>query len=354
MTPLLAIHPRQGSYSERWMAYCANHDIAVRKVNCFASDIVDQLVGADALLWHWMHNIPEDVRTGFRIIQTAEEMGLTVFPNRATCWHYDDKVSQKYLLEAIGAKAAQADVFYDLESALKWIETAAFPKVFKLSRGAGSMNVQLVRIAEHARRLAIQAFGRGFKPVASILGDAKSSIRRHRKKGDMLAVLRRLPQMLANIRRMNREIARERGYVYFQEFLPDNEYDTRVTIIGDRAFGFRRMVRANDFRASGSANIVYDASSIDLRCIESAFRVANRLGTQSLAFDFVKDRTGAPTIVEISYCYLASAVYECTGHWDSHLNWHEGRMWPQDAILIDLLEALEKRQSFSHASTTKG
>lgn len=354
MKPLLAIHPREGSYSDRWLEYCAEHGISVREVNCFASDIVAQLRGTDALLWQWMHHIPEDVKTGFRIIQTAEDMGLTVFPNRATCWHYDDKVSQKYLLEAIGANAAKADVFYDLQSALAWIDKASFPRVFKLSRGAGSMNVQLVRSADHARRLSARAFGRGFKPVASILGDAKSSIRRHRKKGDLLGVLRRLPRTLSNMRRMNREIARERGYVYFQEFLPDNEFDTRVTIIGDRAFGFLRMVRADDFRASGSGNIVYDRTRIDPRCVESAFRVANRLGTQSLAFDFVKDRSGAPLIVEISYCYLAGAVHACAGHWDGRLNWHEGQMWPQDAILIDLLDAIEKRRRSSHDPSAKG
>ena len=344
MTPLLAIHPRKGSYSDRWIEYCKEHGIAYREVNCFASDIVEQLRG-ECLTWQWMHNFPEDVRTGLRIIQMAEEMGLTVFPNWATCWHYDDKVSQKYLLEAIGADAAPAFVFYDLESALRWIDAAAFPKVFKLARGAGSINVQLVRTAEQARRLASKAFGRGFKPAASILGDARSTIRRHRKKGDVLGVLRRLPKTLANIRRMNREIARERGYIYFQEFLPDNEYDTRVTIIGDRAFGFLRMVRANDFRASGSGSIVYDTARIDPRCVESAFRVANRLGTQSLAFDFVKDQSGAPQIVEISYCYLPGAVRECAGHWDSRLNWHEGHLWPQDAILIDLLQAIEKRRT---------
>ena len=31
-------------------------------------------------------------------------------------------------------------------------------------------------------------------------------------------------------------------------------------------------------------------------------------------------------------------VYQCPGHWDDQLKWHQGHMWPQDAILIDLLE----------------
>ena len=35
----------------------------------------------------------------------------------------------------------------------------------------------------------------------------------------------------------------DKNYIYFQEFIPGNEFDTRVTVIGDRAFAFRRMNR---------------------------------------------------------------------------------------------------------------
>ena len=45
-----------------------------------------------------------------------------------------------------------------------------------------------------------------------------------------------------------------------------------------------------------------------------------------------------PVILEVSYAYMASAVYACTGHWDPRMNWHEGHVWPQDAILADILE----------------
>jgi hypothetical protein len=33
-------------------------------------------------------------------------------------------------------------------------------------------------------------------------------------------------------------------------------------------------------------------------------------------------------------------VHSCAGHWDTNLNWHEGSMWPQDAILIDLIDEI--------------
>ena len=72
-----------------------------------------------------------------------------------------------------------------------------------------------------------------------------------------------------------------------------------------------------------------------------AFDVARKLKTQSLAFDFVQGPKG-PLIVEVSYSYVTSAVQRCSGHWDSELNWHEGHIWPQDAILDDIINAMNQ------------
>ena len=59
-----------------------------------------------------------------------------------------------------------------------------------------------------------------------------------------------------------------------------------------------------------------------------------------MAFDFVLAANQRPMMVEVSYCYNPAAVYQCTGHWDDQLKWHQDHMWPQDAILIDLIEDL--------------
>jgi glutathione synthase/RimK-type ligase-like ATP-grasp enzyme len=140
---------------------------------------------------------------------------------------------------------------------------------------------------------------------------------------------------------LNRKMrGRDKGYIYFQDFIPENKHDTRVTIIGNRAFAFKRMVRDNDFRASGSGRIDYDMSGIDIRCVKIAFEIADKIQSQSVAFDFVVGKDSSPLIVEISYCYLASAIRDCCGHWDKNLNWHEGKMWPQYAIIEDILERI--------------
>lgn len=345
----LAIHHREGSFSDRWQAYCEERRIPFILVNCLESDILNRLASADALLWHWIHQDAREHLMARHLILAAEQMGLAVFPSTPTCWHFDDKIAQKYLLEAVDAPLVPTHVFYDEDEALRWIKKAAFPKVFKLRKGAGSSNVHLVANARQARALTRRAFGRGFQPVPGYSVDARKRLRSARERGEVLAAAMRMPWVLARIRRLNKAMGSEGGYVYFQDFVPDNAFDTRVTVIGDRAFAFTRDVRPGDFRASGSGRIAYDFGRIDRRCVETAFGVTRKVGSQSMAFDFVRTGEGSPMIVEVSYCYDPRAVYNCAGHWDGRLKWHDGHTWPQDAILVDLIESLGRRRSFGVA-----
>ncbi|MCP4261196.1 MAG: hypothetical protein GY774_27370, partial [Planctomycetes bacterium] len=112
----------------------------------------------------------------------------------------------------------------------------------------------------------------------------------------------------------------------------------RVTVIGDKAFAVGRAVRPGDVRASGSGFLDYDVSHISTDVVQLAFSLARELSAQSIAFDFVRDKLSKPLICEISYCYVASAVYECPGYWDEKLEWHEEHVWPQDLILEECIK----------------
>ena len=101
----------------------------------------------------------------------------------------------------------------------------------------------------------------------------------------MLNAVKRFPQALATIRGKKKLIGYEKGYAYFQDFIPGNHFDTRVTVIGDRAFAFTRNVRPGDFRASGSGDVVFDGGRINQKYLEIAFAVARKIGSQSMAFD---------------------------------------------------------------------
>ena len=342
----IAIHHRPGSFSGRWIEYCNENNIRYDLVNCYQSNIVEQLKSFDVLLWHWHQSDTKAILFARQLISSLQNMNIKVFPDINTCWHFDDKVGQKYLLESIDAPLVSSYVFYDKDEALNWIDQTNFPKVFKLRGGAGSANVRLVRSRCEARALCRQAFGRGFPAVAGYLTDMRTRLRKTKSSTQFWDKLRRAPRTIASNLVLRRQMASQKDYLYLQDFVADNKHDTRVTIIGNRAFAFRRMVRKNDFRASGSGQIDYDTSKIDTRCVQVAFQVAQELGMQSMAFDFVMAHDSTPKIVEVSYCYVPGAVQACPGHWDKDLNWHGGKMWPQDAILEDIIAETNRRHPY--------
>src|SRR5690606_38856884 len=92
-----------------------------------------------------------------------ETLGVLVFPGTSTCWHYDDKIGQKYLLETVGAPLIASHVFYEEQTALEWLHTAQFPVVWKLRGGAGSQNVRLIKNIGKARAIVRRSFGRGWR-----------------------------------------------------------------------------------------------------------------------------------------------------------------------------------------------
>jgi glutathione synthase/RimK-type ligase-like ATP-grasp enzyme len=336
---MIAIHDCPGSFSDRWIASCETLGIPYRRVNCRDSGIVAQLEGAQGLLWNWLHISPEDQLIARQLIAAVEKKGILVFPNALTSSHYDDKIAQKYLLEAIGAPLIPTYVFVEKDAARKWIEETTFPKVFKLRCGAGASNVSLVRSKQEAVRLCRQMFGKGRSAVSgNYFSDARRKIRTTHGWKHFWEKLKRMPMAIRNLSKNRHLFPNQVGYVYFQDFLPGNTFDTRVTIIGNRAFAYRRMNRPGDFRASGSGNPSYDMAAIDQRCIPIAFDVAGALNAQALAFDFLFGENGEPKIGEVSYTFVAYMVNDCPGHWDRDLNWHEGHTWPQDAIFQDFLD----------------
>src|SRR5690606_26871477 len=125
------------------------------------------------------------------------------------------------------------------------------------------------------------------------------------------------------------------------EFIPDNTFDDRVVVIGNRALFLRRGVRQGDFRASGSGLLKYDRELLPEESLKIAFEVSKKLNTQSLAFDFVYDKEGNPLIVELSYAYSMGKFYDdCPGYWDPDLVWHDKLVDPQRFIIEDFIASL--------------
>lgn len=328
----LAIHQSPWGFSSEWIAYCQKNAVSYKIVNCYASDIIAQVADCDVLFWHHHHSDAKDVLFAKGLLFALEQAGKKVFPEFNSNWHFDDKVGQKYLLEAIDAPMANTWVFYEKKDALSWIEKTTFPKVFKLRGGAGSANVKLIRSKSQAQRMVKKAFGKGF-PAYDKWNDIKEQYLRFTQgKLVWLDAAKSLRRVLVSTR-FARTVGNQKGYVYFQEFIPNNDSDIRVITIGEKAFAIKRMTRPNDFRASGGGVIKFEKELINERCIKIAFETSEKMKASCVAYDFVFDVNQNPLIVEINYGFAHQPYLNCPGYWDKNLNWHEGKFNQVEWIL---------------------
>lgn len=338
----IAIHHIPGSFSDRWITYCIDNNVSYKLVDCYKSDIIEQLSDCQGLMWNWILIDYKAYLIARQLTLSLEKKGIKVFPDINTSWHYDDKLGQKYLFEAVKAPFVNSYVFFSKNEALEWIATATFPKVFKLRGGAGSSNVKLIKNRNSAKMIVRRAFGQGFPNYAKHL-DLKQRLWVMRRDKDLNALIS-LGKGLVKFILPKGEMAflpRQRGYVYFQEFMPDNQFDDRVIVIGERAIAIRRFNRKNDFRASGSGIVKHDPKLFHTNTIGIAFEVAQKIDSQSTAFDFIYDEKGNPMIVEISYGFVVGPIYDaCPGYWDKQLNWHDDNVNPQNYIIEDFINSL--------------
>ena len=331
----VAIHYSSHTYSfcHKWIDYCKLNKIDFKIVNAYDSDIISQLNDYDIFLWHFFQTDYRDMLFAKQILYSLKMSGKKVFPDFNTAWHFDDKVGQKYLLEAINAPLVNSYIFYNIEEAINWINQTSFPKVFKLRGGAGGVNVHLVKSKKQAKKLSHKAFNIGFN-VFNRLGNFKDKIQKFKSGSEnILGIAKGLVRLFITTK-FSKMYHNEKGYIYFQEFLPHNEYDIRLIVIGNKAYGMKRKVRQNDFRASGSSDFIYD--EIPKSVLKIGFDVSKRLNLQSVAFDFIF-KNGEPLIVELSCFFGTKGSSKCKGYWNDEYIWHEGSFEPMHWQIDNLM-----------------
>lgn len=330
------------SFLQKYEEILDYNSIKYIRLDASDTDFWNKVKKLDLFIFRWSQtDWPKQLaHTILPIIEN--KMKIKCFPNQATCWHYDDKIREYYLLKQYGFPMIQSWIFWDKKNALKWAETAEYPVIFKLTGGAGSRNVILVKNRNQAIRYINKMFGTGINP-----NNFKFAGSTYNKDVDLY---KKIHKIGGNILRKYRGEDTSpywnihKNYALFQKFLQNNDYDTRVTVIGNRAFAFRRFNRGNDFRSSGSGKINYNVNDINLEFVEMALEVSRKIRFQSMAYDFLYDENKKPAFCEISYTYLDSAIQNCPGYWDSNLKWHEGHYWPQYFQLMDTLDLPNLKQ----------
>jgi glutathione synthase/RimK-type ligase-like ATP-grasp enzyme len=331
------------SFSKRWVQRLTEMGHEPVLIDANKDDFFEQVAACDGFMWTLVQ-ATYSRHFGRRVLAALEHAThIPVFPSWKTIWHFDDKIGQYYLLRAAGFPTPRTWAFWYRHEAVEFCRTAKYPMVLKLASGIMSRNVEMVRNFEEAEYWINRMFGAGVVSLEKPqLGGIRGARQRLRDAARLLAKgIPPGPSPFAEV---------QRSYFFAQEFLAGNEFDHRVTVVGNRAFAFRRHNRPNDFRASGSGRIDWDQSKIDPAMVRLAFGAQRKLGAQSLAIDGLY-RNGEPVVGEISYIYEGWAVATCPGHWELHgdahdgrLEWVEGSVRPEDAILEDFLALVGRRK----------
>lgn len=339
----IIIHHDEGfpqPYPERWAEFAGDRGVSweYRDLTRLSSfhDLSNRF---DAILCRWSLSFPGRGQLPDILDILENEHGMLVYPDRRTRWSWDDKIKQNLLFGQHGARMPKTFVTYSEREALDWARSATYPVVFKLASGASSRNVVLVHHYGQARRLIDAMFTNGIRS-----GGELQSIRYGKTGKQLLREWKRRFLNLPEWRHARSKETIEKSYVYFQELIPGNTFDTRISIIGDRAFGFRRYNRENDFRASGSGRIDWEPTGVSRHAIKAAFDLSKKCGFQCMAYDFVTDQSGEEVLLEACWTFADWAVQKCPGHWNSNLDWIPGPMWPEEAQIEDLIKLVEARR----------
>jgi len=181
-----------------------------------------------------------------RYDQLCELLNHQVFPSAKALYYYDDKAREFELLRERGYPIPKTEVVQCREDVERFVEEngVSFPLVMKNPHGAGSHHVGMVDSID--------------------------------------------------------------GVVYprvLQEHCV-NDWDYRVLTIGNRGFAYKRVNRPNDFRASGSGNLLFvGPEEIDFEVIELCYRVSCENGFECMAYDVLRDNDGRWVILEFSYTF---------------------------------------------------
>lgn len=336
---LLNSNNRLCTYSEKYKDILIRNNVPFILIDPNSDSLWEEIKACSHLLFRHSQGDTDKIiyETIFNIAQNI--FRVKCWPNFETFWPYEDKVKEYYLLKSYDFPIIDSHIFWNFNQADIFLKQSQFPVVAKLSKGAGSSNVVVINSASEGKKIINQVFkkgvkSKGLKSESNLFSFSKLGIKKYSRD--------KLKSSLINTgiikdKSEYPEWQIQKDAIIFQKFLPNNKFDTRVTVIGNRAIAYRRFVRPNDFRASGSGNFDIDPNKINMRCIQIALNISKKLNFNTMAYDFIYDENKKPYINEISYCFVDWMVESCPGFWDEKLEWHIGQNWPQNYQLEDFL-----------------
>lgn len=330
-----------GSWGQTWINYCKEKDIEYSLIDWKKFGAFEELAAHDIVMWHYSHYSSDEMLFASNILIALKSKGCRVFPDISDSSHFDDKVAQAYLLQALGLKTP---INYPLHSPVAvedWIKNIGkFPVVAKLRTGSGSNNVTLILDEQGLRKYSSKMFAKGMKSSPNTFFKLKSNLRSTKSLKVFIDRFKRIPEFLFS-RSSAKSLPKEKGYVYLQEYIDGVDYDLKIAVVGDKLSFVSRGTRPGEFRASGGGTLFYDKKLMDNSMILAAFKAYDALKSDCTGLDMIKDpRTGNPVILEISYGFSSEAQIKANGYFDRNCVWHDIPFDPPRALLDNLVKEI--------------
>ena len=241
---------REYPYWTKFERFLKNNQIPFEYYTVHNSNWVAAAEKFDVILWATEEATSYNVEESRRKVYILEQLlGKTCFPSFDTLMWNEDKITQYELLKIYKLPIIDTFISHDLNEIRNLTSEFSYPLVTKLSTGAGSVAVELIKNGKQARTI--------IKDIFSVDG-----------------------------RKTYWPYFRQKDYVYFQKFQPNEGYDLRIIVIGNNVLGYYRDVPGGEYRASGMNTVRFGA--IPEAAARLAREVARAFNEVVVAVDMLK------------------------------------------------------------------
>ncbi|HXK60450.1 MAG TPA: hypothetical protein PLP42_11215 [Acidobacteriota bacterium] len=266
----LGIILQESHYHKNYVAACREIGISYRLLDLKRDDWIETFLKSkcDAFLaWPspersiWKEMFDERLRI------LSEDLHQIIYPSLKELWLYENKRRTRDWLLAHRIPHPRSWVFFDAESARAFVRDATLPLIFKTTLGASSRGVWILTKRRKALHMVDKAFGAGITPRRAL------------------------------------KYERQRGSVYFQEYLP-NVQEWRMVRIGESFFGYKKG-RVNEFH-SGSRIKHWGAPAETLLALTR--EITDKGGFTSMNIDFFETEDGRYLVNEMHTVFGQSTI----------------------------------------------
>lgn len=293
----------------RYERFCINNNIPYTLYNINKSDWLNESRKFDIIVCHTSSNPDFQAMIESKLYILEKVENKFCFPSFHEVWQYEDKIRSTYLYESHKLPMIPTIITHCKFEAYKLIEEVKYPFISKTTIGSGSSGVTKVESKNQAKKIIDKIFSyKGLKTQYYY--------------------------------------QRQKNYFFIQEFIDDADFDLRIMLIGDKAFGYYRFPDKGDFRASGAGNVV--KKEIPLDVLKEAIHIRNQLQSRQMGVDLLySKKLNKYMIIETSLFNAVDTPRQLeidgvAGYYDildlNNIFFKEGEFWIQELLLRDLIE----------------